>query len=69
LMCVDALNRQESCGCHFRSEFQTEMGEAQRRDDLYTYVAAWEHQSNHQWQLYREMLTFELAKLSQRSYK
>jgi succinate dehydrogenase / fumarate reductase, flavoprotein subunit len=69
LMCVDALQRQESCGCHFRTEFQTDQGEAQRRDDEYAHVAAWEYQQNHQWQCHSEALTFELAKFSQRSYK
>jgi succinate dehydrogenase / fumarate reductase, flavoprotein subunit len=69
LMCVDALQRQESCGCHFRTEFQTDQGEAQRRDTEYAHVAAWEYQQNHQWQCHPEALTFELAKFSQRSYK
>jgi succinate dehydrogenase / fumarate reductase, flavoprotein subunit len=69
LMCVDALQRQESCGCHFRTEFQTDQGEAQRRDDEYAHVAAWEYQQDHQWQCHPEALTFELAKFSQRSYK
>jgi succinate dehydrogenase / fumarate reductase flavoprotein subunit len=69
LMCVDALNRQESCGCHFRAEFQTAQGEAQRHDDQYAYVAAWEFQQPQQWQLHPEALTFELAKFSQRSYQ
>ncbi len=69
LMCVDALHRQESCGCHFRTEFQTDQGEAQRRDAEYAHVAAWEYQQDHQWQCHPEALTFELAKFSQRSYK
>jgi succinate dehydrogenase / fumarate reductase, flavoprotein subunit len=69
LMCVDALQRQESCGCHFRTEFQTDQGEAQRRDAEYAHVAAWEYQQDHQWQCHPEALTFELAKFSQRSYK
>ncbi len=69
LMCVDALQRQESCGCHFRAEFQTDQGEAQRRDDEYAHVAAWEYQQNHQWHCHSEPLAFELAKFSQRSYK
>jgi succinate dehydrogenase / fumarate reductase, flavoprotein subunit len=69
LMCVDALQRQESCGCHFRTEFQTDQGEAQRRDAEYAHVAAWEYQQEHQWQCHPEALTFELAKFSQRSYK
>jgi succinate dehydrogenase / fumarate reductase, flavoprotein subunit len=69
LMCVDALQRQESCGCHFRTEFQTDQGEAQRHDAEYAHVAAWEYQQDHQWQCHPEALTFELAKFSQRSYK
>ncbi len=69
LMCGDALQRQESCGCHFRTEFQTDQGEAQRRDAEYAHVAAWEYQQDHQWQCHSEALTFELAKFSQRSYK
>jgi succinate dehydrogenase / fumarate reductase, flavoprotein subunit len=69
LMCVDALQRQESCGCHFRTESQTDQGEAQRRDAEYAHVAAWEYQQDHQWQCHPEALTFELAKFSQRSYK
>ncbi len=43
LMCIDALHREESAGGHFRSEYQTEEGEAKRNDDKFTYVAAWEH--------------------------
>ncbi len=69
LMCVDALHRQESCGCHFREEFQTEQSEAQRRDEEYAHVAAWEYQQPHQWQFHPEALKFELAQFSQRSYK
>ncbi len=69
LMCVDALHRQESCGCHFRAEFQTDLGEAQRNDDAYAHVAAWAYQQDHQWQCHPEALKFELAQFSQRSYK
>jgi succinate dehydrogenase / fumarate reductase, flavoprotein subunit len=69
LMCVDALHRQESCGCHFRTESQTAMGEAQRCDEEYAHVAAWEYQQEHQWQFHSEALTFELAQFSQRSYQ
>ena len=43
-MCHDALDREESCGGHFREEYQTEEGEAKRNDDKFTYVAAWEYQ-------------------------
>ena len=69
LMCIDALHRQESCGCHFREEFQTDLGEAQRNDDKYAHVAAWEYQQHHQWQFHSEALKFEQAQFSQRSYK
>ena len=69
LMCVDALHREESCGCHFREESQTDLGEAQRDDEEYAHVAAWEYQQDHQWQFHPEALKFELAQFSQRSYK
>jgi succinate dehydrogenase / fumarate reductase flavoprotein subunit len=69
LMCLDALDRAESCGGHFREESQTEEGEALRKDDQYAYVAAWEHQSAGGWTLHKEALQFEIAKPSQRSYK
>jgi len=69
LMCQDALDRTESCGGHFREESQTEDGEALRNDEQYAYVAAWEHKGEHQWELHKENLTFEIAKPSQRSYK
>lgn len=69
LMCLDALNRNESCGGHFREESQTEEGEAKRNDDEYAYVAAWEFKGEHEWQLHKEELIFEVAKPTQRSYK
>ena len=69
LMCQDALDRNESCGGHFREESQTEEGEAKRDDVNYAYVAAWEYQKDCQWQLHKEPLQFEIAKPSQRSYK
>jgi succinate dehydrogenase / fumarate reductase flavoprotein subunit len=69
LMCIDALDRNESCGGHFREESQTEEGEALRDDQQYAYVAAWAYQSENNWQLNKEPLTFEVAKPSQRSYK
>lgn len=69
LMCLDALNRNESCGGHFREESQTEEGEAERKDDTYSYVAAWEYKNDSNWQLHKEDLTFEVAKPTQRSYK
>lgn len=69
LMCRDALNRNESCGGHFREESQTEEGEAKRDDDNYSYVAAWEYKGESEWQLNKEELKFEIVKPSQRSYK
>jgi succinate dehydrogenase / fumarate reductase flavoprotein subunit len=69
LMCIDALNRNESCGGHFREESQTEEGEAKRDDENFAYVAAWEYQGDHKWQMHKEDLKFEVAKPSQRSYK
>ncbi len=69
LMCIDALNRNESCGGHFREEMQTEEGEALRDDANYSYVAAWEFKGEHEWNLHKEELVFEVAKPSQRSYK
>lgn len=69
LMCLDALNRNESCGGHFREESQTEDGEAKRDDVNFAYVAAWEFKGEHQWQMHKEDLNFEIAKPSQRSYK
>ncbi len=69
LMCIDALNRKESCGGHFREEMQTEEGEALRDDENFAYVAAWEFAGEHNWNLHKEELNFEIAKPSQRSYK
>ena len=70
LMCLDALQRNESCGGHFREEFQTPDGEAQRNDDQYSYVAAWEYGGpNASPILNKEPLTFEYVHPSQRSYK
>ena len=69
LMCIDALSREESCGGHFREEHQTEDGEALRHDDQYMYVAAWEMKGEHEWQLHKEELNYEVVKPSQRSYK
>jgi succinate dehydrogenase / fumarate reductase flavoprotein subunit len=69
LMCLDALNREESCGGHFREEHQTEEGEALRHDDQFMYVAAWESKGDHEWQLHKEVLDYEVVKPSQRSYK
>lgn len=70
LMIQDALNREESCGGHFREEHQTEEGEAQRRDDDFAYVAAWEYQGDGQQEsLHKEHLEFDEVELKQRSYK
>jgi succinate dehydrogenase / fumarate reductase flavoprotein subunit len=69
LMCKDALNRNESCGGHFREESQTEDGEAKRDDDNFSYVAAWEYKGESNWELNKEELNFEIVKPSQRSYK
>jgi succinate dehydrogenase / fumarate reductase flavoprotein subunit len=69
LMCIDALNRAESCGGHFREESQTEEGEALRHDDQFMYVAAWEYKGEHAWELHKEELNYEVVKPSQRSYK
>ena len=69
LMCIDALNRNESCGGHFREEYQTEDGEALRDDENYMYVAAWEYKAEHEWTLHKEPLVYDVVKPSQRSYK
>jgi succinate dehydrogenase / fumarate reductase flavoprotein subunit len=69
LMCVDALDRQESCGGHFREEYQTPDGEALRDDANYMYVSAWEMKGEHEWELHKEELDYEVVKPSQRSYK
>ncbi|SEV94014.1 succinate dehydrogenase subunit A [Chitinophaga sp. YR573] len=69
LMCVDALNRRESCGGHFREESQTDEGEALRNDNEFSYVAAWEYKGPSQFELHKEELVFEECKPTQRSYK
>ena len=69
-MCKDALDRNESCGGHFREESQTPEGEALRNDEEYCYVSAWEHKGVGQESvLHKEHLEFENVKLAQRSYK
>ncbi|TWP32915.1 fumarate reductase/succinate dehydrogenase flavoprotein subunit [Leekyejoonella antrihumi] len=68
LMCIDALHRTESCGCHFRSESQTEDGEALRDDDNFLYSAAWEFAGAHP-VLHKEELVYQAIQLKQRSYK
>lgn len=69
LMAKDALHRNESCGGHFRTEYQTEDGEAKRNDDDYAYVGAWEFKDVGSWELHKESLDFENVKLATRSYK
>ena len=69
LMCIDALNRNESCGGHFREEFQTEDGEALRDDENFAYVAAWENKGDGKFELHKEELKYENIKIAQRSYK
>ncbi|MBP6387214.1 MAG: FAD-binding protein, partial [Pseudarcicella sp.] len=69
LMCIDALNREESCGGHFREEFQTEDGEALRDDEKFAYVAAWEYKKQSSFELHKEQLVYENIKIAQRSYK
>lgn len=70
LMCLDALHRNESCGGHFREEYQTAEGEALRDDENFCYVAAWEYKgAGNRPELTKEPLTFEYVKPAQRSYK
>jgi len=70
LMCIDARDRNESCGGHFREEYQTPDGEALRNDDEYSYVAAWQYQGDGQPpKLNKEPLHFDYVHPSQRSYK
>ena len=72
LMAMDALDRDESCGCHLREEFQTEEGEAIRNDEEFNYVSAWEFKDRNgvlEEELHKETLYFEFVELKQRSYK
>jgi succinate dehydrogenase / fumarate reductase flavoprotein subunit len=70
LMCRDALHREESCGGHFRTEYQTPDGEALRNDDKFAYVAAWQYAGEgREPVLNKEPLVYENVKMSQRSYK
>ena len=72
LMALDALDREESCGCHLRDEYQTEEGEALRNDEDYSYVSAWEFlgvNGKLETKLHKEDLDFEFVELKQRSYK
>jgi succinate dehydrogenase / fumarate reductase, flavoprotein subunit len=72
LMALDALDRNESCGCHLRDEYQTGEGEAIRNDEDYAYVSAWEYlglNGKLETKLHKELLEFEFVELKQRSYK
>lgn len=69
LLAMDALNRKESCGGHFREESQTEEGEALRNDAEFSYVAAWEYKPGPQFELNKEPLEYEVIKVQQRNYK
>ena len=70
LMAYDALNRNESCGGHFRTEYATEEGEAMRRDDEYMYVAAWEYKGDDKEpELHKEPLQYEEIEVKTRNYK
>jgi succinate dehydrogenase / fumarate reductase, flavoprotein subunit len=68
LMCLDALERTESCGAHFREEYQTSEGEAMRDDENHSYVSAWEYMEG-DFKMHKEDLEFEFVKPSVRSYK
>ena len=67
-MCIDALQREESCGAHFREEYQTADGEALRNDEEFSYVSAWEYNKG-DFKLHKENLEFESVKPTVRSYK
>ncbi len=69
LLALDALRREESCGGHFREEYQTEDGEAKRNDDEFSYVACWEYQGGAEPVMHKEPLVYEEVRMSQRSYK
>lgn len=69
-MARDALNREESCGGHFRIEHQTPEGEAQRDDEHFMYVAAWEYKGENQLpELHKESLNYQYIKVATRNYK
>jgi succinate dehydrogenase / fumarate reductase flavoprotein subunit len=69
LIAMDALHRKESCGGHFREEYQTPEGEALRNDKEFTYVAAWEYKEGMDPQLHKEELEFKFTEVKQRDYK
>ena len=69
-MALDALNREESCGGHFREEFQTEEGEALRQDDKFSYVACWKYTGeDSEPELIKEPLDYEFTERKTRNYK
>ncbi|MDX2251146.1 MAG: fumarate reductase/succinate dehydrogenase flavoprotein subunit [Nitrospira sp.] len=69
LMCHDALHREESCGAHFREEYQTADGEPQRDDERFAHVAAWEYRQDDSPVLHKEPLAFEFVQPTTRSYQ
>jgi succinate dehydrogenase / fumarate reductase, flavoprotein subunit len=69
LMCLDALTRNESCGGHFREEYQEDGGETKRDDDNFKFVSAWEMKEVGNWELHKEDLVYEEIKISKRNYK
>jgi succinate dehydrogenase / fumarate reductase flavoprotein subunit len=69
LFAKDGLDRDESCGGHFREEHQTDENEAKRNDEKYCHVSAWQSKGNNKWDLVKEDLDFEYVKLATRSYK
>jgi succinate dehydrogenase / fumarate reductase flavoprotein subunit len=69
LIIEDALQRKESCGAHFREEFQTSDGEAKRNDKEYQYVSAWESTGNGAFELHKEPLEFKHVEITERSYQ
>ena len=69
-MAYDALNREESCGGHFREEHQTEEGEAKRNDEEFSYVACWKYTGEgNEPELLKEDLNYQYIKVQQRNYK
>ncbi|HKL20743.1 MAG TPA: hypothetical protein VJ904_02990, partial [Tichowtungia sp.] len=69
LIVADALQREESCGAHFREEYQTADGEALRNDEEFQYVSVWEHTGKNEHKFHKEPLHFEFAEVKERSYK
>lgn len=69
LLAVDALQREESCGAHYREESVTEDGEAKRDDEHFCYVSAWQYQDGRNYELHKEPLEFNVVHLTQRNYK